>query len=745
MKKLSKLNSIFILGLLALPVFILGAVFLVEARERVELPAQYRPGELLIKFKESDQIHKFKFDQREELDPIIESYEGNDQVEIVDKNAVYRLTRIPNDTKYFRLWHLAQIQAPAAWDITTGSEEVTVAVIDTGVVIDHPDLKNNIWVNPGEIPGDGIDNDQNGYIDDVNGWDFITETPDPGPKLDRELESLDSHKGGLNHGTVISGVIAAEGNNAEGIAGVSWRSKIMPLRMLDSNGFGDLEDLIEAVNYAINNGADIINFSFVGSQQSDLLDQVLLKAYNAGILIVAAAGNEQINGQALNLDEVLVYPVCSNYNLAENVVIGVGATDTLDQAARFSGFGNRCLDINAPGYALYSTQYQNPEFDLNDLYGGGWSGTSLSTPIVSGAAALLKSVNRQFTVGDITDYLLRGGDSIDDINPSLAGSLGFGRLNLKKSLELSVGKQLFTTSDKKIIVTPIDQSNSEIAIFDLDFNLIVVFQAYPFSFAGGVNIAPANFGNDAFFEIITAPGKGGGPHVLIFDEGGNLRGQFFAYDPQFTGGVQLAIGDVNGDGEDEIITGPGSGLVAEIKIFDKRGQILSSFTAFEGFSGGVNLAAGDLDGDGTEEIIVAADSGLPRVGVYNIDGQRLALFNAYAEGYNRGVLVTTGDIDGDNQAEIITGAKPGGGPHIRIFDRLGGLKGQFFDGNADFRGGVFVDAGDLDDNGVDEIIAGAGPGKQPLVSFYDSKGALISEKAVFDIANRAGVRVRLIR
>lgn len=744
-----KINKrLYLIPVLLLVVFVLSFFISNDSKafSETEENDQYKHGEVLIKFKNDDEIYKFKFDSELGLDQVIESYGNNEYVEVVEPNFIYQLSLTPNDAKYFQEWHLEQVQAPTAWEITTGSNQVTIAIIDSGVDINHPDIKNNVWVNRDEIPDDNIDNDNNGYIDDINGWDFLDDVPDPTPKLDYPLEDLDKNRGGLNHGTVIAGIIAAEGNNEEGIAGVSWDSNIMSLRMLDSLGYGDLEDLIETIKYAIDKKVDVINFSFVGYQHSELLDEVLLDAYNKGIVIVAAAGNELLNGDPLDLDEQLIYPVCSNYNLAENVIIGVGATDTLDQMASFSGFGTRCLDINAPGYSIYSTQLYKPEWGLNDYYGGRWSGTSLSSPIVSGAAALIKSINKEFTSKEITDFLLEGADSIDDINPDRKGHLGFGRLNIGNSMELALGRKVYEKGYKRIITTPIFDGKSKLVIYDLDFNELISFNAYPFSFEGGVNLAVSDFGNDDYFEIITAPGKGGGPQILIFSETGDLKGQFFAYAETFKGGVSVAVGDVNGDGEEEIITGPGEGIRPEIKIFDKHGQLLDSFFPFdEGFIGGVNLAAGDITGDKTDEIIIGVGKGNPNVAVYSGKGELKTSFFAYASVYTKGVLVETADINNDGVEEIVAGTNDGGGPHVRIFDAFGNLKLQFFSGDSDFRGGVFVEGGDIDGDGQDEIITGSGIGKDHVVNFYDERGESIYEFLGFQDIQKNGLRVRLMK
>jgi len=174
---------------------------------------------------------------------------------------------IPNDPELETLYYLGNIYALEAWEINEKSPEVVVAVIDTGVDIYNPDLEGNLWINVDEIKADGVDNDHNGYIDDYYGWDFIINSPDPRPKFHTLKNKI-----GIIHGTIVAGVIGARGNNNFGVTGLTWETKIMSLRALDAVGSGDMSYAIQAIYYAVNNGADIINLSVVGdSYHEDFL------------------------------------------------------------------------------------------------------------------------------------------------------------------------------------------------------------------------------------------------------------------------------------------------------------------------------------------------------------------------------------------------------------------------------------------------------------------------------------------
>ena len=255
----------------------------------------------------------------------------------------------PSDPLISKQSYLFRINAPGAWALTrehTQQREIVIAVLDTGVAIDHPDLASNIWLNAGEVPGDGIDNDENSFIDDVNGWDFILSQPDPRPKI-----TDNNNVEALHHGTVVAGIIAAQIDNNIGIAGASYNAKIMPLRVLDSSGSGNTILLAQAIEYAVENRADVINLSLVGDIQDPLLTESIRQAYLAGVAVVAASGNQQDVG--INLDRDPRYPVCEPGGV--NRLIGVAALDERNELAPFSNYGSSCIDISAPGTGIFSS------------------------------------------------------------------------------------------------------------------------------------------------------------------------------------------------------------------------------------------------------------------------------------------------------------------------------------------------------------------------------------------------------
>jgi subtilisin family serine protease len=282
----------------------------------------------------------------------------------------------------------ADIDAPEAWDITTGGPAFVVAVIDTGVEYTHEDLINNVWINPGEIQGNGIDDDGNGYIDDIYGWDFFSGDNDP---MDEE-----------GHGTHVAGTICAEGNNGIGVSGVAWQCKIMALRFIGPDG-GWTSDAIAALNYAVDQGIRISNNSWGGGGYSTSLKNAIANAGSTGHLFVAAAGNGGSDGIGDNTDISPHYP--SSYNLGN--IISVAAIDNKDRLAGFSNYGSVSVDLGAPGVDIASSM-------LSEYY---WSsGTSMAAPHVSGVAALILDLHPEFTNTEVKDRILNTTRPIDALN-----------------------------------------------------------------------------------------------------------------------------------------------------------------------------------------------------------------------------------------------------------------------------------------------------------------------------------------
>lgn len=333
-------------------------------------------------------------------------------VESVELNYRVTVAQIPNDPRFSEQWGLhnigqtggafdADIDAPEAWDVTTGSN-VVVAVIDTGVDYTHEDLRANMWINTGEIPANGIDDDGNGYVDDVHGYDFLNNDNNP----------ADDN----GHGTHVAGVIAAAGNNGVGITGVNWGSaKIMPVKFLGADGSGNIVNAIRALRYATAMGAKVTNNSWTGGGYSQALLDAIMEADAEGALFVAAAGND-----GLNTDFAQVLP--AGYD-APNV-IAVTATDQYDNKPAWANYGATTVDLAAPGMDILSTVPRGVCGECTTGYSY-MRGTSMAAPFVAGVAALVLGQNT-LSPADLKKRLMATADKL----PSLGGrTASGGRLN----------------------------------------------------------------------------------------------------------------------------------------------------------------------------------------------------------------------------------------------------------------------------------------------------------------------------
>jgi len=351
---------------------------------------------------------KIVFDESVDINQVLRAYASDENVLYAEPNYHYYYNeKIPNDARFGEQWALhntgqtggtpdADIDAPEAWEIQTGDPNVIVGIIDTGVDLDHPDLAANLWINEDEIPNNGVDDDENGYVDDVHGYDFYNDDSDP----------QDDHY----HGTHCAGIVGAVSDNGDGVTGLAWNVRLMALKAGPPERV-DLNSAIEAVYYAANNGALITNNSWSGKSYSQALEEAFNYADQVGQVSIAAAGNN-------NTSEVR-YP--ANYE----TVFSVASTDHNDVKSGFSNFGN-WIDVSAPGSAILNTI-------LDDNYQI-LSGTSMAAPYVAGLAALLFSEHPGWTPDQVCLRIKNTTDDINDLNAQHFGLLGTGRINAHKAL-----------------------------------------------------------------------------------------------------------------------------------------------------------------------------------------------------------------------------------------------------------------------------------------------------------------------
>jgi subtilisin family serine protease len=343
---------------------------------------------------------------------IADFLKNSKQVEAAQPNYYYHLLATPNDVSYGSLWGMVKISAPQAWDLSTGSSSVVVADIDTGLKYDHEDLAANVWTNSGEINNNGLDDDNNGFVDDFYGYDFFFNDPNP----------LDEH----GHGTHTAGTLGAVGNNSIGVVGVNWNVKIMAIKIYDSDGFGTTSAmLINAYNYVRmmkNRGVNIrvTNNSYGGCDEACGYDQATKDAIdalgNAGVLQIFAAGND-----GMNIDTTPSYPAAYN----SPWIVSVANSTQSDARNASSNFGAVNVDLAAPGTSVLST-FNN---------GSGYatlSGTSMATPHVAGAAALLAANDPNLSVASLKATLLNTVDQLAAWNGVVKTG---GRLNVASALQ----------------------------------------------------------------------------------------------------------------------------------------------------------------------------------------------------------------------------------------------------------------------------------------------------------------------
>jgi subtilisin family serine protease len=346
---------------------------------------------------------------------LLQAYQQSGLVTVAEPDYLVRPALTPNDPYYAsgQLWHLhntgqnggvadADIDAPEAWDARTSASNILVAIVDTGVRFSHQDLAANMWVNPGEIAGNGVDDDGNGYVDDVHGINAAANNGNPNDPF--------------GHGTQVAGMAGAVGNNGVGVATAAWRVRLMACRFYDDAGNGSISDAIECFDYARARGAHIINASFVTTGYSSTFYNTVNACRTAGILVVAAAGND-----AANNDTTPYYP--ASFNLDN--VIAVAASSRSDALASYSNYGATSVDLAAPGSELFTTANTSDSAYTQN------SGTSFAAPLTASALALLKARFPSDTYLQLRSRLFNAVDAL----PALTGKcVTGGRLNLAKAL-----------------------------------------------------------------------------------------------------------------------------------------------------------------------------------------------------------------------------------------------------------------------------------------------------------------------
>ena len=587
-------------------------------------------------------------------------------VEYTQPNYIYRPCRTPNDPDFADQYAHQLIQMEDAWDISTGSRDVVVAVIGTGVDVNHPDLKDNIWVNKGEVPGNKLDDDGNGFIDDVHGWNFGDSNNNVAP------DASDYYADILNHETQVAGVIAAVGNNAKGVSGVNWQCSIMVLRLgLEYHS----DEVAAALDYAAANGARVVNMSFggdiFGPEGDQVVNTAIDNAYQKGVLLVASAGNSDSSRP--------------HYPAAYPNVMAVASTNGEDLKTGHSSFGP-WVDIAAPGTDIVTT-------DLGDKYIA-TAGTSFSSPYVAAVAALLFARRPGLTHVEARAILENTTDPIGygDIDPNL-GYLGTGRVNAYKALlaadeKLPLGEigapkpnQTFASDVNAVELSFFVHGDS----YQLDCRLYgqtdwtaISEGGSPTDPNGLARVSWANAGVGTY-ELRLRVNAGGCTHIdrkvfgieiappqAHWPKPAEPVGEDDMPEDIFIGSPICM--DVNGDGNNEIVQCSvdwsslwGGG---KVNIWSADGNSLPNwpveFTSDDPWAMvsflPSSVAAGDIDGDGDYELVVASeyDNQMYAYHVQSgkiVDGNWPAQFGTWAGFVSAGPVLA--DLDGDGDSEIL--------------------------------------------------------------------------------------------
>ena len=646
-------------------------------------------------------------------------------VEYAQPNYIYERCGDPNDPEFADQYAHQLIQMSEAWDISTGSHDIVVAVLDTGVDVNHPDLKDNIWVNKGEIPNNEIDDDNNGYIDDVSGWNFEDDTNDVIPEGG-------GYYSVAGHGTQVSGVIAGVGNNGIGVSGINWQGSIMALRL---SIYMTSAEVAEALDYAAANGAHVANMSFgadeFGPEGDPAVKAAIDNAFENGVLLVASAGND---------DTTKPHYPAAYYN-----VMAVSSTNGEDIKTGHSSFGH-WVDIAAPGTDIVTT-------DLEDEYIA-TAGTSFSGPYVAAVGALVLAHKPELTHIEVRAILENTTDPVDygNLDPE-HGYVGTGRVNAYTALlesdrrhplgEIVEPKpqQTFAADGNDIPLTLFVHGDSyqlEFRSFGQDEWSLLDDGSSPIDLDGFVHLTFANIGAGAY-ELRLNVTTNGEVHTDRKIFGIELGTEIAPWplpempeDPEEMPdemylGSPICL-DVDGDGRNEIVEASYTMIddyyEGTISIWKDDGTALNGWPVVLGTDVWTSmvasgLAVGDIDGDGDYEIVVVDDYSVMATALHvesgkTVDGEWPIDVGGYWYAYIIGSPVLA-DLDGDGDSEIIVALDE----ESRDSDGLFAIQGDgtyLWQRRYTTEGPISV--ADFDGDGDVEIaICGYGPGITRVYTF----------------------------
>ena len=693
-------------------------------------------GQVFKHVREATRYHVLK--TRRDVLTVCAELNADPEVEYAQPNYIYRPCKTPNDPEFADQYAHQLIQMEDAWDLCTGSRDVTIAVIGTGVDVNHPDLKENIWVNKGETPDNELDDDGNGFIDDIHGWNFGESNNDVAPVVD-------DYEGVISHETQVAGVIGAVGNNDKGVAGVNWQCSIMVLRLgLDYAS----DEVAAALDYAAANGARVVNMSFggdvFGPEGDKVVNTAIDNAYHRGVLLVASAGNADSSRP--------------HYPAAYFNVMAVSSTNGEDLKTGHSSFGP-WVDIAAPGTDIVTTDLGNEYIST--------AGTSFSAPYVAAVATLLFAHRPQLTSLQARAILENTTDPLDygEIDPN-AGYLGTGRVNAFNAL--LAADETMPLGD---IVSPKPNQTFAPDVNTVELCVFVSGDSWqlecrPLGQGDWTAISDGNAPTDPNGLVRTTwTTSGPGTYELRLRVKAGER----THVDRNVFGIELAppqahwpkpkepvgeddvpedifVGspicmDVNGDGINEIIQCSldwssywGGG---KVNIWTPDGNSLPNWPlefamddpwAYYGFIPS-NIAAGDIDGDGGYELVIASDydNTLYAYHVRSgeiVDGNWPTAFGMWAGSLSAGPVLADLDGDGDSEILIALSAESSESDGLYAFQGDGNPMWQ-----RRYTSEGPISVADFDDDGDVEIaLCGYGPGLSRFYTFIlDHNGQVVAK------------------
>ncbi len=635
---------------------------------------------------------------------------------------------LPNDPQAPQ-WSYQSVDVYRAWEAGEGSPGVVVAIIDNGFDETHPDLRDALWTNTKEISGNGIDDDQNGYADDLHGWNFVLNKPTKPLENQTSGGSIFSVK---HHATVVAGIIGATANNHRDGAGIAYGVRLMNLQVVatDGSGGGDIAPLVEAIYYAVNNGASVINISMVGKGSAPQVRTAIEYAYQKGVVVSAAAGNDSAN---LDLDPE--FPICADAFNPYTSIIGVSAIDDNRRLTPFSNIGATCVDLTAPGIDIGGPIRDGIQNDEGVSYSIGWNGTSFATPFATAAAALVKSLRPSWNVDQIVRTLkatVHHTPSDDEKTYQKAygsGLIQVGRAVESARLGLVPPARMFVNGDydrsftapRRILVASEGQGKY---LDILQGNKVEVLASY---LANALTFIPLRDLQGTVYYAVMRQKNTREHTITVYTTEGVQKFQWTVPAKKYT----LIAADVEGDPGKEIALMAGD--TGEIIVFALDGVKVGTIQGPEGWRNGF-AAVRSIAETGKDEIITATESVGSVVTIRRITSLTArpeVLFTTSMK--SLGSIAYVSEFSDPEQDRIILGTNVGVGGIVTVYTVQGALAQTFRPYDLSFRGGIQVSSVVYGERGKERIVVTPKEGAGPL-RIFDIDGTRLLDRAIDMVA-----------